>query len=204
MGIPRVLSRIPTSRKIVALTFDIANGQKVPLKMLSVLRKHGVRQATFFITGLWAASHPGIAARIRRSGYEIASHGHRHRDYRHHSNAWIGKEVATAKLAIRRNAGVRTQLFRPPGGDMNGRVIRKLLSMKVTIVHWDVDSLDWKLRDVRRIAARVVPRVRPGSIVLLHACDPWTQSLQAVPVIVSRLRQKGYRFAGVTELVANR
>lgn len=197
----QVLSRIPTNQKIVALTFDIANGHDVPQRMLPLLRKLGVNKATFFITGIWAEEHPRIAKRLRQRGYEIASHGYRHQDYRKHNNTWIENEVKLAQKAIMRSTGVWSRLFRTPGGDMNRRVIHKLHSMNQTIVHWDVDSLDWKLTRINTIVNRVVPYTRPGSIILLHANDPWDQSLKAVSIIVGKLRRKGYRFATVSELL---
>ena len=87
---------------------------------------------------------------------------------------------------------------------MNARVVHKLQSMNQIIVHWDVDSFDWKQTDVNQIVDRVLKRSRAGSIVLLHACDPWTQSLKALPRIIEQLRQKGYRFVTVTELLAKK
>ncbi|MGD8188507.1 polysaccharide deacetylase family protein [Brevibacillus ginsengisoli] len=201
MSTGRILQRVSTNQKVIALTFDIAYGHQVPPRMLSVLRRIGVRKATFFITGIWAGLNPGLAKRIRQNGYEIASHGHQHKDYRKHTDSWIEKEVKTAKRIIRQTTGVNTNMFRPPGGDMNQRVVHKLKSMNQTIVHWDVDSLDWKQTDINKIVERVVPRTRTGSIILLHACDPWFQSLKAVAIIVRKLRQKGYRFVTVTELL---
>lgn len=200
----KVLNRITTSSKIIALTFDIAYGKKVPLRMLSILRRKGLRKATFFVTGEWVRLNPELARRITRHGYEIASHGNRHQDYRRHSNSWIEKEVKAAKKSIIQATGVRTNMIRTPGGDMNARVVRKLQSMNQIIVHWDVDSFDWKLTDVNQIVDRVLKRSRAGSIVLLHACDPWTQSLKAVPRIIEQLRLKGYRFVTVTELLAKK
>ncbi|MCG7380490.1 polysaccharide deacetylase family protein [Paenibacillus sp. ACRSA] len=200
----QILSRISTNQKRVALTFDIANGHEVPLRMLPLLQKLGVKKATFFITGIWAEEHPKIAKRIRREGYEIGSHGYRHQDYRAHNNTWIKNEVKLAQNAIVRATGVWPCLFRTPGGDMDHRVIKKLQLLNQTIVHWDVDSLDWKLTRISTIVNRVVPHTRPGSIVLLHANDPWHQSLKAVPIIVRRLRRKGYRFATVSELLRQR
>ncbi|MBJ9992358.1 MULTISPECIES: polysaccharide deacetylase family protein [Paenibacillus] len=201
MGSWDVLYRVDTKKKRVALTFDIANGSKIPLRMLSLLQEHGVHKATFFITGIWAETHPKIARKIQEKGFEIGSHGYRHKDYRRQNNAWIEQEVKRAGKAIFQATGIRTRLFRPPGGDMNPRVVRKLRSLDQLIVHWDVDSLDWKLTDLSMIVRRVVPHTRGGSIILLHACDPWYQSLTALPLILRKLRRKGFQFVTVSELM---
>ncbi|GMK41457.1 deacetylase [Paenibacillus sp. CCS19] len=201
MASRQVLYRVDTKKKAVALTFDIANGHRVPLRMLSLLQKRGIHKATFFITGIWAEMHPRIARKIREKGFEIGSHGYRHKDYRKQNNAWIEHEVKKAGKAIYQATNIRTKLFRPPGGDMNPRVVRKLRALKQLIVHWDVDSLDWRITDVSKILRRVVRHARGGSILLLHACDPWFQSLAALPVIIKELRKKGFRFVTISELM---
>lgn len=93
-------------------------------------------------------------------------------------------------------------MIRTPSGDLNERVIRKLKKMDQTIVHWDTDSLDWKLKQTKSIVKRVVPHARPGSIILLHACDPWTQSLKATPLILEGLRKRGFSFVTVSQLLS--
>lgn len=198
---PLVIEKVDTRKRIVALTFNIANGNHVPNQMLSLLRSFGISQATFFLTGMWVKTHPDIALRIRRFGYEIASHGHRHQNYTQHSNKWIEREVKAARREIHKATGVWTQMIRTPSGDLDARVIQKLISMKQTIVHWDTDSLDWKYKQVGKIVSRVVTKVHPGAIILLHACDPWTQSLKALPAILNGLKKKGYKFVTVSQML---
>nr|WP_173275627.1 polysaccharide deacetylase family protein [Paenibacillus sp. NEAU-GSW1] len=195
------MGRKSSNKKIIALTFDIAEGRSVPMRMIKLLQRLKVKQATFFLTGEWTAQHPSIALLLRKKGYELASHGYLHRNYPLYADSWIEKEVKRAKRAIRIATGVRTNMIRTPGGEINARVARKLQSMGQTIVHWDIDSFDWKLKQTSAIVYRVVPKAFPGAVVLLHACDPWVQSLRAVPRIVSGLRRKGYRFTTVTGLM---
>ncbi|MCP1311854.1 polysaccharide deacetylase family protein [Paenibacillus tyrfis] len=203
MEINRVIYNVPTRKRILALTFNIAFGYLVPVQLLSLLRRKGVKKATFFLTGEWVRLNPGIAKRIQRMGYEIASHGHRHEDYTTHSNVWIEREVKAAKRAIFNATGIKTNMIRTPSGDLDSRVIKKLLSMKQTIVHWDTDSLDWKYKNVKKIVQRVIPHIHPGAIVLLHGCDPWTQTLKALPIILKGIKKKGYALVTVNELLSN-
>lgn len=200
----RVIQHVPTNQKKIALTINIAHGSQVPMKMLFLLRRLGVTKATFFVTGKWAELNPRITKKIQRMGYEIASHGYRHDNYTSHSNAWIKQDVHSARKAIYHITGVRTNMIRTPSGDIDDRVIKQLLKMNQTIVHWDIDSLDWKLTRTADIVRRVIPHAHPGGIVLLHACDPWMQSLKAVPLIVNGLRKKGYHFVTISELLEKR
>lgn len=203
MEIDRVIYNVPTRRRILSLTFDIAHGNHVPVQLLSLLKKKGVKKATFFLTGKWVQRNPGIAKRIQKMGYEIASHGHRHENYTAHSNVWIEREVKAAKRAILGATGIKTNMIRTPSGDLDSRVIKKLLSMKQTIVHWDTDSLDWKYTSVKKIVRRVIPHIHPGAIVLLHGCDPWTQTLKALPSILDGIKKKSYTLVTVSELLSN-
>ncbi|MFF2479670.1 polysaccharide deacetylase family protein [Paenibacillus sp. NPDC058071] len=199
---PSIIEQVSTKKKRLAITINIATGSHVPNAMLDLLRKHGVREATFFLTGMWVKANPGIARRIKKMGFEIASHGHQHKNYTTKTNAWIEKDILTAQKYIYRATGVKPRMIRTPSGDIDMRVARKLQSLKQTIVHWDTDSLDWKLQDINHIVRRVVPCARPGSIVLLHACDPWTQSLKAVPLILSGLKKRGFKFVSVSQLLS--
>ncbi|WP_158301608.1 polysaccharide deacetylase family protein [Paenibacillus mesophilus] len=202
MDVNRVIYNVPTRKRILALTFNMAFGNRVPVQLLSLLKKKGVTKATFFLTGEWAQRNPGIAKRIRKMGYEIASHGHRHEDYTTHSNVWIERDVKAAQRAILKATGIKTNMIRTPSGDLDSRVIRKLLRMKQTIVHWDTDSLDWKYKNVNKIVRRVIPHLHPGAILLLHGCDPWPQTLKALPIILDGIKKKGYTLVTVNELLS--
>lgn len=202
MKINRVIYNVPTRKRILALTFNMAYGHRVPVQLLSLLKARGVKKATFFVTGEWVQLNPGIAKRIQQMGFDIASHGHRHEDYTSHSNAWIERDVKAAKRAIVNATGAKTNMIRTPSGDLDSRVIKKLLSMKQTIVHWDTDSLDWKYKNVKKIVQRVLPNIHPGAIVLLHGCDPWPQTLKALPIILDGIKKKGYTLVTVNELLS--
>lgn len=197
----QVVSRVPTKQAALALTFNIANGRRIPLSVLNLLKSEGIQSSTFFVLGSWAALHPDIIRKITDMGYEIASHGHLHENYSEHSNDWIERDVIRAQRAIQTACGKNPKMIRTPSGDMNPRVIKKLIGMKQQVVHWGTDSLDWKIRKPSLIVSRVLRGARSGDIILLHACDAWPQSLRALPSIIQGLRLKGFRFLSVSELI---
>lgn len=190
-----------TKEKIVALTFDIGWGKKVQNPVLDILEKKRVPNATFFLAGPWAIRNVKTAKRIRSMGYEIGSHGYLHYNYSKHGNKWIEKEVNKAEAAIFRATKVRTRLIRTPNGDHNRRVIKKLNRMGYEVIQWDTDSLDWTNPGVRRIVNRVLTRVHPGDIVLMHASDTCKQTIAALPRIIDGLRRKGYRFVKISTMI---
>jgi peptidoglycan/xylan/chitin deacetylase (PgdA/CDA1 family) len=96
----------------------------------------------------------------------------------------------------------RASLFRPPYESYDRQTLGVMRLEGKLVVLWDVDSRDWTRPGVRRIVSNVVPRVRPGSIVLLHDGGGvrW-QTVAALPSIVRALRARGYRFVTVPQMM---
>lgn len=200
---PKAIYKVDTDKKIVALTFDISWGNKVPEPVLDVLQREKVTKSTFFLSGPWTLRHPKIAKRIHSMGYEIGNHGNLHKDFSNYPDSWIREQVTLSEKSIRQVTGVKTKLIRTPNGDFNPRVIQCLNNMGYSVIQWNTDSLDWKNPGVNAIVQRVLTRAVPGDIILMHASDSSKQMVEALPQIVQGLRAKGYQFATVSELLAN-
>jgi polysaccharide deacetylase family sporulation protein PdaB len=199
---PSAIYKVDTDQKIVALTFDISWGNKVPEPVLDILEKKQVKKATFFLSGPWTLRHQEIVKRIHRMGFEIGNHGNLHKDFSDYPNSWIIQQVRLSEKAIQQVTGVKTRLIRTPNGDFNPRVIQCLNDMGYTVIQWNTDSLDWKNPGTGAIVNRVLSRAVPGDIILMHASDSSKQIVQALPQIIDGLRAKGYRFVTVSELLA--
>lgn len=199
---PQAIFKVDTNQKVVALTFDISWGTKVPDPALDVLQKENVKKATFFLSGPWTDRHVKVVKRISSMGFEIGSHGYLHKDYSQYPNSWIQQQVTLAEKSLYQVAGVKPKLFRTPNGDINPRVIGCLNSLGYKVIQWNTDSLDWKNPGVDAIVNRVVTRAVPGDIILMHASDSSKQIVEALPQIIHQLRAKGYQFVTVSELLA--
>ncbi len=195
--------KIDTDKKIVAMTFDISWGNKVPEPVLDILEKEKIKKATFFLSGPWTLRHPKIAKRIKTMGYEIGNHGNLHKDFSDYPNTWIREQVSLSEKSIAQVTGIRTKLIRTPNGDFNPRVVSCLDKMGYTVIQWNTDSLDWKNPGTSSIVNRVLTRAVPGDIILMHASDSSKQITEALPQIIQGLRAKGFQFATVSELIAN-
>ncbi|WP_341278316.1 polysaccharide deacetylase family protein [Paenibacillus sp. FSL H8-0537] len=196
--------RVNTKKKLIALTFDIGWGSRVPIPVLDALSANEVKKATFFLSSPWVLKYPRLARKIKTMGYEIGSHGQLHENYTEHSNRWITREVKAAGSAIRRATGVKCRLIRTPNGDMNHRVTNLLGSLGYYTIHWSVDSMDWTNPGVRTIIRNSTLNVKPGDILLLHASDSARQTTKALPFIIQKLRRKGFDFVTVSELLSMR
>ena len=199
---PKAIYKVETDKKLVALTFDISWGNKIPEPVLKILKDKQVTKATFFLSGPWTVRHPEIAKQIKNMGFEIGNHGNLHKDFSNYPDAWIRQQVGLSEKAIKQVTNVKTTLIRTPNGDFNPRVIQCLSSMGYTVIQWNTDSLDWKNPGVSAITNRVLNRAVPGDIILMHASDSSKQIPQALPQIIDGLRAKGYQFVTVSELLA--
>ncbi|HEX6920760.1 MAG TPA: polysaccharide deacetylase family protein [Actinomycetes bacterium] len=205
-GVPARLAgvdweRIPTTSKVVALTFD-AGGDAAGLpSILATLRSSGVR-ATFFLTGRWARQHPDQLAAIKAGGHRLGNHTDTHPHLPPLSDAQVTEQVRRAEQAIRAAGADPRPFFRFPFGDRTAHDIALVNRLGYVSVRWTVDTLGWKGtsggQSAASVTARVLAAARPGEIVLMHVGsnpdDHTTLDASALPRVISGLRAKGYRF----------
>ncbi|WP_018888317.1 polysaccharide deacetylase family sporulation protein PdaB [Paenibacillus massiliensis] len=198
---PSAVYSVPSDKKVIALTFDISWGEKRAAPILQVLKDKNVQKATFFLSSPWGKTHPELVNEIKDSGFEIGSHGHKHENYTSLSDEDIRKQITTAHTMLTELTGKEPKLIRMPNGDFDKRVLQITSDLGYTAIQWDTDSLDWKNPGTQAIIDRVVSKAHPGDIVLLHASDSVTQTHEALPVIIDKLREQGYEFVSVSELL---
>lgn len=187
--------------KLVALTFDDGPSPAWTGSVLRALEKDGVR-GTFFVVGRQARRHAAIVRRVSAAGHLIGSHGLTHARFSKLSAARVRSEVLGSRRLLRDATGVASTWVRPPYGAMNNDAWREMHRLGARVVLWDVDPRDWERPGPQAIAKRVVARVRPGSIVLLHdGGGDRSQTVRALPIIIKELRERGYEFVTVEELV---
>ena len=199
--VPSAIYSIPTNKKVIALTFDVSWGDKEAEVILRTLKEQQVLKATFFLSSTWAKSHPDVVALIKENGYEIGSHGHKYGNYSEFSEEDIRKQIISAHTILTDLTKEEPHLLRLPHGDFDRRVLHIAKTLNYQVIQWDTDSLDRKNPGVKRIVYEVLHKAHPGDIVLMHANDCCQQTHEALPHIVRKLRQKGYTFATVSELL---
>ncbi len=201
-GGPIAIAGTRTEQKVVALTFDHSWGNKFTPSILDTLKENNVR-ATFFIMGPWAQKYPDVARRIAADGHEIGSHGYRHENYGDMSAEWVREDIQKAHNQIKEVTGVEPSLLRPPNGHYSQQSLKVTDELGYKTIIWNVDSLDWKNpgRDV--IIDRVMKRLKPGAIILMHASDTPVQTADALPILLNKIKAEGYQIVTVGELLNN-
>ncbi|MFC7330629.1 polysaccharide deacetylase family protein [Marinactinospora rubrisoli] len=183
--------------KCLALTFDDGPGARTA-ELLDVLRENDVR-ATFFLTGGPIREYGPMVRREYAEGHELANHTVHHPDLAAASAQQIASELGAVNALIRRETGFRPVLMRPPYGSTSEGVRTVSGEHGLAEILWSVDTNDWKDRKAQIVADRAVKHAEPGAIILMH--DIHSTTIDAVPDIIRRLREKGYTLVTVSQLL---
>ena len=177
----------------VALTFD-DGPSPLTAALLDVLASREVR-ATFFLLGQAVEAHSGDVAAIRRAGHVIGNHTYDHPHPRGRTEEWLAGQLQRTNDAIIAAGGEAPTLYRPPYGERSDALDRAAASLGLAPVLWDIEPQDWTDPGAEAIIERVVPAAEPGSVILLH--DRYQGTVDALPVIIDRLRTRGLTFVTV-------
>jgi peptidoglycan/xylan/chitin deacetylase (PgdA/CDA1 family) len=190
---------VPTTHKVVALTIDDGPHPQTTPQILRVLNEKKAK-ATFFILGANAAANPEFVKQAAQAGHEIGSHAYSHRFFNTLKVAEYEAEMDRANQLIRQLAQ-EPAVFRPPGGSWNDAVARAAQSRGQATILWSVDSGDWRRLSVSQVVKNTVYNVKPGSIVLMHDGQPSLPTPEAIGIIIDKLRERGYEFVTMSELL---
>jgi len=196
----RPITRVRTPDRAVALTFDDGPNPDATPTILDALAARGVK-ATFFILGRHAERWPELVARVAREGHSIGNHGYYHRKLHFKSPAYVRDDLRLGTDRIEAASGLRPVLFRAPHGFRSPWVTPIAKSLGQRTVGWSLGVWDSDRPGVESIVERTIAGARPGSILLLHDGDGYDpggdrmQTAQAVPIIVDRLLEQGFRFS---------
>ncbi len=204
----RTIERGPTVRRMVALTFDAGADRGFAARILDTLRDTEVR-ATFGMTGRWAEQNPDLVQRMVAEGHLLMNHTYSHASFTGRSPgtkaltpAERRREIERTETILRALTGVEVQpYFRPPYGDIDAALAGQLgqLGYRYNVL-WTVDSLGWNGYSAERIVARCMAGTGPGAILLFHVGAD-SQDAAALPELVRQLREAGYAFGTIAELL---
>ena len=183
---------------LVALTFNCAWEENDIPQLLDLLEKEKIK-ATFFLVGQWIERYPDSVRQIAAAGHEIGNHSYSHVDFVGAGEDVIRQQMEKTDALIQDLTGSAPTLARVPSGSYDSRVIRLLRQQGYEVIQWDVDSVDWQRPPADEITERILNKVQNGSIVLFHSGAATT--LEALPDVIAGLREKGYRFTTVGEML---
>ncbi|MBI2868477.1 MAG: glycosyltransferase [Chloroflexi bacterium] len=194
--------------KAIALTFDDGPNEPYTSQILDILAARNVK-ATFFVVGKNVEHYPETARRIIAEGSVVGNHSYSHMA-NHALTASGYKDLLLAQQAIYDVINVWPHLYRPPHGKKSPWELRELKKKGLVEVTWSVSTNDQRVSSPELLARRIINKVTPGKIILLHdgyGTDHGTKeadrstTVKAVSIIIDTLQAEGFRFVTVPELL---
>lgn len=215
VGLPNLLVRVlrigvlwrgPVEDKVVALTFDDGPDPRYTPRLLDVLDGAGVR-ATFFVIAEKAARQPEIIRRMLAAGHDVQVHGYRHLPVPLLSPGRTVEQVRGSARLLERQFGIRTRLYRPTWGLLNLVTLVSAACRSHRLVTWSIMVGDWRVTPPAVLQERIVGRMHPGAMIVLHDSDEtWGAQpgapdsvIAMLPELIAGLHRDGYRFQTVSE-----
>ncbi len=173
-----------TNNKEIVLTFDDGPDPLVTPEVLDVLKNYNVR-ATFFCIGRKITMDGDILKRMRAEGHDIGLHSFRHSYlYDFYPATVVAADIKKNRDAVEAYTGLRPLAFRPPYGVTNPAIARVVRSEGYRVVGWTIRSLDTVTKNEDKVFDRILDKIQPGSILLLH------DHLKSTPHLLERILEK--------------
>jgi cellulose synthase/poly-beta-1,6-N-acetylglucosamine synthase-like glycosyltransferase/spore germination protein YaaH/peptidoglycan/xylan/chitin deacetylase (PgdA/CDA1 family) len=199
--------------KKLAISFDDGPDPRWTPKILDILKEKQV-PAAFFVVGEEAAKSPGILKRAYAEGHSIGNHTYSHPNLDEISPTQLKWELNITQRLIESTLGVKSILFRPPYGiDHQPEYAEEVAQlpgaqeMGYLIVGQKIDPHDWRQPYGKQVPEQeiidgVLRQADSGNIILFHdGGGDRSQTVAALPVIIDKLRARGFQFVSVSELV---
>ena len=170
--------------RTVYLTFD-DGPSKYTKKLLNLFDQYHI-QSTFFVVGENVKRYPKIIDQMIERGHVIGNHSYTHINFKTHSIHEINDEIQKSEDLLKKH-NYMPYLLRPPYGAINPK-----LQTNYTIILWNNDSLDWKLKEKKAIIKQVTSNLKENQIILFHDLYPTT--IEAMEELIPLLLSKGYYF----------
>ena len=189
----KAIWNIPNKDNTIFITFDDGPTPSITNQTLDILKEHKIK-ATFFCLGSEVEKHPEIFQRIIDEGHAVGNHSYSH------LKGWTTKNEQYLEDVLKGEAIIKSNLFRPPYGKIKRNQVN-LLNPQTKIILWDVLPGDFSpSNNVEKIISNTLEAVESGSIIVLHdntICGK--KMLDALPIIIDKLKEKKYNFSAITE-----
>jgi peptidoglycan/xylan/chitin deacetylase (PgdA/CDA1 family) len=177
----------------VALTFDDGPDPEWTPRVLDVLAELGI-PATFFVVGARARAHPDLVEELVRRGHQLATHGDEHARHLLRTPMWVRRDLGRACDTMAA-LGHQATWYRPAYGQATAATLGVARAMGLRTVLWSAWGREWASTGPGEVAARIVRRLAPGAVVLLHDSDRYgppgmaRRALGALPLVAEEVRR---------------
>ncbi|WP_377477039.1 MAG: polysaccharide deacetylase family protein [Microcoleus anatoxicus] len=191
--------KLDSRQKAIALTFDDGPWPTTTVQILDILKQNNIK-GTFFWVGRYLQVYPELGKKVAQAGHAIGNHTWNHQ-YIKYNEEGAASEIDRTTSLIEELTGIRTYMFRPPGGILNNGLAAYAQKKNYTVVMWSADSLDWHTA-TQSLMENVMRQANSGGIVLMHdGGGNRSRTVEALPNIIAKLKKEGYTFVTVPELL---
>ncbi|MFZ0243468.1 MAG: polysaccharide deacetylase family protein [Desulfobacterales bacterium] len=200
-----VVSRGLPTLNAVALTFDDGPDPQTTPELLRLLKKHRAA-GTFFVNGRKAGLYPDLIKEILDHGHCVANHSFSHDVLlAFRSRETVMRDIAAVQDVLRPH-GIAPLAFRPPAGITSPRLRPVLRAMGLFVVNFSCRARDGGNRWLKNLAQKILRRIRPGDIVLLHDMAPHSAAqlplwVDEIDRLLEGIRRKGLIVLPLAELI---
>lgn len=186
--------------KMIAFTFNDGPHPEYTPAIAAALARYGGK-GTFFVVGKDAEAYPEVMEQLVQSGNEIGNHTYAHQSFTNKREAEIEADIRQADAVIQPYTGTPSRYFRPAGGEMSQAINKVLARTGHSLVLWsNLGGRDNLNPGSDAITGSVLQTAYDGAIIMLHATN--AQTAAALPGILDKLRQEGFRFVTLSELLS--
>jgi peptidoglycan/xylan/chitin deacetylase (PgdA/CDA1 family) len=183
------------AKPCIALSFDDGPNKTYTPKVLDILEQEQV-DATFFLVGRNVLSNTELVQRMVRDGFEIGNHTWDHKDLKSLKTDQIRMEILSTQAAIVQAGAPLPTMFRPPYGSVNAH-IRHVVGLQTIL--WNEDPEDWGTNSAKKLEKNILKSAKAGGVVDMHDIQPVTA--KALRPVIHKLREKGFQFVTISELI---
>jgi peptidoglycan/xylan/chitin deacetylase (PgdA/CDA1 family) len=204
---PIAIAGVTTSEPVVALTFDACATKKqangFDRKVFEILARDRI-PATFYLTGRWVEKHPSAAKIIAAAPWiELGNHTYSHPRLTLTRKERIRMQIRRTNKILEKKIGRPALTLRPPAGAFNATVVEIANQERLPVVLWSIVSGDVGGHvPAARMDRAVLEQAKPGAIIIFHINKRAPLTKLALPDIIAGLREKGFRFVTVSQLLA--
>lgn len=194
-----------TDKKILYLTFDAGFENGFTPTILDTLKKHKVK-ATFFVVGNYLKTSPDLVKRMLSEGHIVGNHTFSHPDMSKISNMEaFQKEMSSVEELYKNITGQNLQkYYRPPQGKYSLSNLKQANELGYKTIFWSLAYVDWyqdKQPTKQQAFDKLLPRIHPGAIVLLHSTSKTNSEI--LDELLTKWQAAGYQFGTLAELCGN-
>lgn len=189
---------VKTDEAKISLTINCAWNADDIDKILEVLEQNKVK-LTFFMVGDWIEKNEEAAKKIHQAGHELANHSYNHP---HINNLSYDKNIEQIKKCselIKKITGKESTLYRGPYGEYNNTTLQATKDSNHIAIQWSIDTLDYKALTGEQMWERIEPKLKNGSIILMH--NGTENTANSLDMLITNIKNKGYEIKPVSELI---